>query len=76
MHQLQAIEDPDERFARQEQLREEYAKDIDILHLGSELIVDEVITPEALRPELIRRFALAVGKNREWPAKRNPITPV
>jgi acetyl-CoA carboxylase carboxyltransferase component len=75
-NQLQAIEDPDERSARQEQLREEYAKDIDILHLGSELIVDEVIAPEALRPELIRRFALAVGKNREWPAKRNPITPV
>ena len=75
-NQLQAIEDPAERAARQEELRDEYAKDIDILHLASELIVDEVIQPEALRPELVRRFALATGKNRQWPAKRNPVTPV
>jgi methylmalonyl-CoA decarboxylase subunit alpha len=75
-NQLQAIEDAGERAARQEQLREEYAKDIDILHLGSELIVDAVIQPEDLRAELIRRFGLAVGKNRQWPAKNNPVTPV
>jgi methylmalonyl-CoA decarboxylase subunit alpha len=75
-NQLQAIEDPDERAARTEELREEYAKDIDILHLGSELVVDAIIEPEDLRAELIRRFALAAGKHREWPEKHNPITPV
>ena len=32
--------------------------------------------PDELRSEAIRRFALAAGKVREWPAKRNPITPV
>jgi acetyl-CoA carboxylase carboxyltransferase component len=75
-NQLAAIEDPSERAARREELRQEYAKDIDILHLGSELIVDAVIQPEDLRTELIRRFALSVGKNRGWPAKHNPVTPV
>ena len=75
-NQLQAISDDAERAARTEQLRREYAQDIDILHLGSELIVDAVIQPEDLRAELSRRFALAAGKHREWPAKRNPITPV
>jgi methylmalonyl-CoA decarboxylase subunit alpha len=75
-NQLQAIEDPDARARRREELLAEYAKDIDILHLGSELIVDAVIQPEDLRAELIRRFALSVGKNREWPAKHNPVTPV
>ena len=30
----------------------------------------------ALRGELIRRFAHARGKRREWPAKHNPVTPV
>jgi hypothetical protein len=35
-----------------------------------------VIQPEDLRRELIRRFALTVGKDRAWPAKRNPVTPV
>jgi acetyl-CoA carboxylase carboxyltransferase component len=75
-NQLQAIEDPAERAARTEELRREYAADIDILHLASELVVDAVIQPEQLREELIRRFALAAGKHREWPEKRNPITPV
>jgi acetyl-CoA carboxylase carboxyltransferase component len=75
-NQLQAIEDPDERAARAEELRAEYAKDIDILHLASELVLDAVIQPEDLRAELIKRFGLAVGKTRSWPAKRNPVTPV
>jgi acetyl-CoA carboxylase carboxyltransferase component len=74
-NQLQAIEDPAERAARTEQLRVEYAEDIDILHLASELVVDAVIQPEDLRGELIRRFALAAHKSRDWPRKRNPVTP-
>jgi acetyl-CoA carboxylase carboxyltransferase component len=74
-NQLQAIDDPDERAARVEELRREYAEDIDILHLASELVVDAVIQPEDLRAELIRRFAFAAGKSRDWPAKRNPVTP-
>jgi len=74
-NQLQAIEDPDERARRTEQLRAEYARDIDILHLASELVIDAVVQPEELRGELIVRFGHAAGKRREWPAKRNPITP-
>jgi acetyl-CoA carboxylase carboxyltransferase component len=75
-NQLQAIEDADERAAQTELLREEYAQDIDILHLASELVIDAVIEPDALRGELVRRFAHAAGKQREWPAKHNPVTPV
>jgi acetyl-CoA carboxylase carboxyltransferase component len=74
-NQLQAIEDPDERARKTEELRREYAEDIDLLHLASELVVDAVIQPEDLRAELIRRYALAAGKHREWPDKRNPVTP-
>jgi acetyl-CoA carboxylase carboxyltransferase component len=75
-NQLQAIEDPEARAARQEELRREYAEDIDVLHLASELVVDAVVAPEDLRSELVRRFAYAAGKARDWPAKRNAITPV
>jgi acetyl-CoA carboxylase carboxyltransferase component len=75
-NQLQAIEDADERAAKTEELRREYAEDIDILHLASELVVDAVVQPEDLRAEIARRFALAEGKARDWPDKRNPITPV
>jgi acetyl-CoA carboxylase carboxyltransferase component len=74
-NQLQAIEEPDERARRTEELRREYAEDIDILHLASELVVDAVVQPEELRDELVKRFALAAGKARDWPRKRNPITP-
>jgi len=75
-NQLQAIEDEQERARRTEELRAEYAEDIDILHLASELVVDAVIEPSQLREELIRRFAHAVSKRRTWPAKHNPVTPV
>jgi acetyl-CoA carboxylase carboxyltransferase component len=75
-NQLQAIDEPDERAARTEELRRAYAEDIDILHLASELVVDAVIQPAGLRAELITRFARAASKHREWPDKRNPVTPV
>jgi len=75
-NQLQAIDDDGERAARTEALREEYAQDIDILHLASELVIDAVIEPDALRGELVRRFAHAAGKQRSWPAKHNAVTPV
>jgi acetyl-CoA carboxylase carboxyltransferase component len=75
-NQLQAIGDESERLATTERLRTEYAEDIDVLHLASELVVDAVVEPEALRDELIRRFAHAKAKRREWPARHNPVTPV
>ncbi len=75
-NQLQAIDDESERAAKTEELRREYAEDIDIMHLASELVIDAVIEPRALRAELISRFAHAQSKRRSWPARRNPITPV
>jgi acetyl-CoA carboxylase carboxyltransferase component len=74
-NELQRIEDPDARAARTEELRREYAEDIDILHLASELVVDAVVQPEDLRAELIKRYAVYAGKRRDWPDKRNPVTP-
>ncbi|MFZ2113866.1 MAG: acyl-CoA carboxylase subunit beta [Solirubrobacteraceae bacterium] len=75
-NQLQAIPDGVERTAKTEELRREYAEDIDILHLASELVIDAVVEPGQLRADLIRRFAHTESKRREWPAKRNPVTPV
>jgi acetyl-CoA carboxylase carboxyltransferase component len=75
-NQVQAIEDPDERAAFVEKLRTEYAEEIDILHLASELVIDAVVQPEDLRSEIARRFALSAQKARDWPPKRNPVTPV
>ncbi len=75
-NQLQAIEDLEARAARTEELRAEYARDIDLLRVASELVVDAVVEPEDLRAELILRFALAASKRVDWPTKRTPVTPV
>jgi acetyl-CoA carboxylase carboxyltransferase component len=75
-NQIQAIEDEAERATEVERLRKEYAEEIDILHLASELVVDAVIQPEDLRAELVKRFGLYKTASRDWPAKHNPVTPV
>jgi methylmalonyl-CoA decarboxylase subunit alpha len=75
-NQIQEIDDEAEREAFVKAKREEYSEDIDILHLASELVVDAVIEPDSLRPELIRRFALAENKDRSFAERRNPVNPV
>ena len=74
-NQIQKIDDEAERAEFVARKREEYAADIDILHLASELVVDAVVQPEDLRAELIRRFAYAAGKDRGFAERRNPVTP-
>ena len=75
-NQVQAIEGPAEREAFVERLRADYAAEIDVLHLASELVVDAVVEPERLRDELVRRLSRLGAKSRDWPAKRNAVTPV
>lgn len=75
LNQIQGIEDEEGRRRFVAEKREEYAADIDILHLASELVVDAVVEPGELREELIRRFAAAAGKDRSFARRRNPITP-
>jgi acetyl-CoA carboxylase carboxyltransferase component len=74
-NQIQAIEDEGERERFVEAKRAEYAEDIDILHLASELVVDAVVQPDDLRADLIRRLALVADKDRSFSDRRNPITP-
>src|SRR5829696_6136057 len=74
-NQIQKIEDEAEREEFVRAKRDEYSADIDILHLASEMVIDAVIEPDALREELIRRFALAESKERRFSGRRNPITP-
>ena len=67
-NQIQAIEDEAEREASSPQKREEYAEDIDILHLASELVVDAVVEPgrAARRPD---------PPLRAWPPARTAPSP-
>ena len=56
-NQLQAIEDEASARRQAAELMDEYAEDVDLLHLASELVIDAIVQPEDLRSELVRRFA-------------------
>jgi acetyl-CoA carboxylase carboxyltransferase component len=75
-NKLAEIADPDARTAETERLRSEYETDIDIIRLAGELVVDDVVEPEDLRGELIRRFDATRGKDRSFSRRRHGVTPV
>jgi acetyl-CoA carboxylase carboxyltransferase component len=75
-NKLAGISDPAARDEETRRLREEYERDIDVLRLASELVVDDVVEPADLRGELIRRFAAAAGKDRSFSRRRHGVTPV
>ncbi len=52
----------DHREARRRELEEEYAQDVDLYKLASNLIVDDVVEPDDLREELIKRYAMYVDR--------------
>jgi Acetyl-CoA carboxylase, carboxyltransferase component (subunits alpha and beta) len=75
-NKIAAIADEAERAAFVAARRQEYEKDIDIVRLASELVVDTIVAPEDLRGELVRRFAAARDKDRHFSRRRHGVTPV
>jgi methylmalonyl-CoA decarboxylase subunit alpha len=75
-NKIAAIADDEERATFVREKREEYERDIDIVHLASELVVDMIIEPGQLRAELISRYAAARGKDRHFSRRRHGVTPV
>jgi methylmalonyl-CoA decarboxylase subunit alpha len=65
-----------ERPAYVQKKREEYAQDLDIYKLASEMLVDGIVGGSELRDELIRRLTYAESKQLEFPPRRNPVQPV
>jgi len=75
-NRIAAIEDPAERAAFVAERRAEYEADVDLLRLASDLVVDAVVEPEDLRGELVRRLAMAEGKDRSFTKRRHGVPPV
>jgi len=75
-NKLADLPDQAARDRETRRLREEYEADIDVLRLAGELVVDDVVEPEDLRGQLIRRFAAARGKDRSFSRRRHGVTPV
>jgi acetyl-CoA carboxylase carboxyltransferase component len=65
-----------ERAAWVQAKREEYARDVDIFKLASEMLVDHIVPGSELRAELIKRLAFAASKRHAFPRRRNPVEPV
>ena len=74
-NKIEQIADPDERAAYVADRRAEYEQDVDLLRLAADLVLDAIIEPSELRAELIRRYAVLVGKPREAVAKRHGVPP-
>ena len=65
-----------ERAAFVQAKRDEYAQDVDIYKLASEMLVDDIVPGSLLREELIKRLAFAESKTQEFPPRRNGVYPV
>ena len=51
-------------------------QDVDLLRLASDLVLDAIIEPHELRAELVRRYAVLVGKTtRRSSEKRHGVPP-
>jgi acetyl-CoA carboxylase carboxyltransferase component len=75
-NKIAAIEDPAEREQFVAQRRAEYESDVDLLRLASDLVIDAVVEPEALRTELVLRLQLAGGKDRTFTERHHGVPPV
>jgi acetyl-CoA carboxylase carboxyltransferase component len=75
-NKIAAISDDDARAEFVAAKREEYERDIDIVRLASELVIDTIVEPIDLRTELVRRFAADRMKDRHFSRRRHGVTPV
>jgi acetyl-CoA carboxylase carboxyltransferase component len=75
-NKIAALADDDAKAAFVREKRDEYERDIDIVHLAAELVVDTILEPTQLRDELISRYAAARGKDRHFSRRRHGVTPV
>jgi acetyl-CoA carboxylase carboxyltransferase component len=75
-NKIAAIAEEDVRAEFVRGKREEYDRDIDIVRLASELVVDTVVEPAALREELVLRYRAYRGKDRTFSRRRHGVTPV
>jgi acetyl-CoA carboxylase carboxyltransferase component len=65
-----------ERAAYVKAKRDEYAQDVDVYKLASEMLIDDIVPGSALRDELIKRLTYAESKAHEFPQRRNGVFPV
>ncbi|SFR30531.1 MULTISPECIES: acyl-CoA carboxylase subunit beta [Halorubrum] len=68
---LAEIDDPEERAAEEDRLREEYREGIDVHRMASEVVIDEIVPPSDLRAELAARFDFYEDVRKDLPDKKH-----
>lgn len=75
-NKINEIEDVKERIQFVQQKQQEYKEHIDIYKLASEMIIDDIVSPSALRSELTNRFAFYENKEMVFSERKHPVYPV
>jgi acetyl-CoA carboxylase carboxyltransferase component len=75
-HRIQQAAEGEERDRLVRELREEYAKDMSLEKLASELVVDAVVPFETLRHEISERFRRASGRRAARVPKKHLVPPM
>jgi acetyl-CoA carboxylase carboxyltransferase component len=75
-NRIAEIEDLDERRMFVEEKRAEYEKDVDLLRLASDLVIDAIVQPEDLRSDVAARLRLASRTSRSFSDRRHGVPPV
>ena len=70
-NRLADIDDDEERAELEEELREEFREDIDVRRMASEVVIDDIVLPSALREELENRFAFYETVEKSRPDKKH-----
>ncbi|HUG36310.1 MAG TPA: acyl-CoA carboxylase subunit beta [Candidatus Limnocylindrales bacterium] len=65
-----------ERAAYVKEKRDEYAQDVDVYKLASEMHVEGIVSGAEVRDELIKRLGYAESKRQDFPPRRNAVEPV
>ena len=70
-NELNDIDDPEQRAAREQELREEFREGIDVHRTASEVVIDEIVPPGDLREELVARFDFYADLEKTRPEKKH-----
>lgn len=75
-NKIAEIPEGPERDAFVAEKRAEYEKDIDLERLAADLVIDDIVEPEALRDTIIHRLSYAGGRSRHFTERHTGISPV
>lgn len=75
-HRIQAAPEGPERDRLVRELRDAYRADIDLNKIAAELVVDEVIAFDELRPQLVQRLAYYAEAPTNRPQRKHLVMPM